>query len=375
MAELPRLLKRLPAALDLEESARRTGALRRRRGVLDAMSLLRLALAYAACGLSLRGAAAWAEASALAQLSDVAVLNRLRKAAGWLGEIIGAILTARLGSAGAPGKRRWRLVDATSLSCPGSRRTDWRVHVSCRLGPRPRIDQLDLSDGRGSESLSRFTCGPGDIVIGDRGYAKASDLAAITACGADFIVRIGWNAVRLRGPDGRPFDLMAALKRVPAGGTADLAVTIACDRAGKKLLPARLIVRGLSASEAERNRQRARRKSRKQGKRVRPQTVRAAGYVLLLASLDAASFSAADVLALYRLRWQIELLFKRLKSLLHLDALPAKDPDLARSWIYAKLIVALLLEEMTDIFLDSPPWAGRSRADSAFPVARAALAA
>lgn len=374
-AELSRLLKRLPAALDLEESARKSGALRRRRGIPDALSLLRLALAYAAGGLSLRGTAAWAEASALAQLSNVAVLKRLRGAADWLGEILGAILTARLGSAGPPGERRWRLVDATTLSAPGSRKTDWRVHLGCRLGPQPRIDQVELSDGRGSESLDRFEGRPGDILIGDRGYAKARDLAALIARGADVIVRIGWNALRLRGPDGAPFDLMAAIKRVPACGMADFAVTIALDRAGKELLPLRLIAFRLDAAASKRARQRARRKSRHQGKQVQPQTVQAAGYVLLITSLDTASFSTAAVFAVYRLRWQIELLFKRLKSLLHLDALPAKDPDLARSWIYAKLITALLLEDMTSIVLDSPPWDDRSQAADAVALARPALAA
>lgn len=370
------LLALLPATLDLEASARSSGALRRRRGVRDAASLLRLTLGYAVCGLSLRGAAAWAEVGALARLSNVALLNRLRGAADWLGQIVGAILSARLsGSAGAGGERRWRLVDATTLSCPGSRKTDWRVHVGCRLGAQPRIEQLELSDGRGSESLGRFACGPGDIEIGDRGYAKAGDLADVAARGADFIVRTGWNSVRLRHADGAPFDLFAALDAVPEQGTADLSLTIARDRAQTQLLPVRLVARRLSAAEAERSRRRASRKSRKQGKTLQPQTLRAAGYVLLLTSLDAASFTAADILALYRLRWQIELLFKRLKSLLHLDQLPAKDPDLARCWIYAKLIAALLLEEMTGLFLDSPPCADRSPAANDLALARPAHAA
>jgi IS4 transposase len=135
----------------------------------------------------------------------------------------------------------------------------------------------------------------------------------------------------------------------------------------------RLIVKRLSAAEAERCRQRAQRKSRKQGKALQPQTLQAAGYVLILTSLDVAQFSAEDILAIYRLRWQIELLFKRLKSLLHLDELPAKDPDLVRCWIYAKLIAALLLEEVAGPFLDFPP--SSAHAAAAFPVAPPALAA
>ena len=59
--------------------------------------------------------------------------------------------------------------------------------------------------------------------------------------------------------------------------------------------------------------------------------------------------------AMYRLRWRIELAFKRLKSLLHIDRLPAKDKNLARAWIFAHLIAALLIEDLSPEFRDSPP--------------------
>ena len=80
------LLAKLPDALDVEATARASGALKRRRGVRSATNLLRLALGYAVCGMSLRDAAAWAEIDEIAEVSDVALLNRLRKAAVWLGK-------------------------------------------------------------------------------------------------------------------------------------------------------------------------------------------------------------------------------------------------------------------------------------------------
>jgi hypothetical protein len=373
--EFGELLSRLPSGLDLDVSARLSGALVRRRGVKDAASLLRLALCYGACGLSLRGAAAWAEVSAVARLSDVALLNRLRGAADWLGEIVAAILSERLAEApGAAAGRRVRLVDATTLSCSGSRKTDWRVHVGFRLGPRPRIEQLELSDGRGAESLDRFVCGPGDIVIGDAGYAKAQDLARLDATGAAFIVRTGWNAVRLRTPQGAPFDLFAVLKGVPERGMAEVAAAIALDRAETQRLPVRLVILGKSAEETARARDRVRRKARKHGRTPKKETLQAAGYIVLLSSLDDLDFPTGDVLEFYRLRWQIELVFKRLKSLLHLDQLPAKDPDLARCWIYAKIIAALLLEDMSGQVLDSPPRAVHIHAAACLTMAHPAYA-
>lgn len=350
-----RLLSRLPASLDLAASARECRALLRRRGIPDAETLLRVALSYGGCGLSLRGTAAWAETSSVASLSDVAVLNRLRGSAPWLGTIVGAILSARVAAPREAGFRL-RVVDATTLAAPGSAGVDWRLHVTYDVGAQ-QTTAVQLSDGRGAESLSRFAWERGDLVLGDRGYAKANDLAAVADAGADYVVRIGWNALKLRTRDGLPFDLFATLDRLPEQGMAEAEISIALDRAGTKRSPARLVMLRKTETDAEASRCKARRKSRRQGKIVNANTLKAAGYVLLLTSLDANRAAAADVLALYRVRWQIELVFKRLKSLLDLAALPAKDPDLARSWIYAKLIVALLLENVCHDALDSPPCA------------------
>jgi hypothetical protein len=355
-AAWPMLLSRLPASLDLATSARASGALRRRRGVPDAETLLRLALSYGGCGLSLRGTAAWAETAAVASLSDVAVLNRLRGSASWLAMIVGAILSARV--AGLPEAGfRLRVVDATTLAAPGSAGVDWRLHAAFDPGAQQTL-AVELSAGDGAESLRRFAWERGDLVLADRGYAKAADLAAVVEGGADFIVRTGWNALRLRTRDGAPFDLFAALDRLGEGGIAEAEIAIALDPAGTRLLPVRLAMLRKSEADAEASRRKARRKSRRQGKTVQTKTLKAAGYVLLVTSLAAKRASTADVLELYRLRWQIELLFKRFKSLLDLSALPAKDPDLARSWIFAKLIVALLLEDLTREARDSPPCAG-----------------
>src|SRR3712207_7436863 len=83
-AQWPDLVAAVSAAIDLEATARTSGALVRRREIRSAEALLRLALAYGPGGPSLRTAAAWAGVSGLADLSDTAVMNRLRKGAGWL---------------------------------------------------------------------------------------------------------------------------------------------------------------------------------------------------------------------------------------------------------------------------------------------------
>ena len=89
-------------------------------------------------------------------------------------------------------------------------------------------------------------------------------------------------------------------------------------------------------------------KARKRGGTATLKQRRAADWLVLLTTLDAATWPVERVMALYRLRWQIELAFKRLKSQLRLAELPAKDPQLARACILAKLILALLADRLVD---------------------------
>ena len=72
--------------------------------------------------------------------------------------------------------------------------------------------------------------------------------------------------------------------------------------------------------------------------------------MILATSLPPQDFSTADVLALYRLRWRIELGFKRLKSLIGLKAPPGADERSAKPYVLAHLLVILLLEPLIDKF-------------------------
>lgn len=373
-AKWPKLVTRLPAAVDLEASARRCGAIKRRRKIKSAESLLRLIMSNAAGHLSLRSTAAWATLQGL-ELSNPAVLKRLKGSADWLSYLVAAVLADRIAPRGQAGAGyRLRLIDATTISAPGSHGTDWRLHVAYDLEDM-RISEVELTDGRGSESLTRFDLQPGDLAIADRGNAKALDLAQVEAKGADYIVRTGWNATRLRTATGDDFDLLAAVHDMTEHMVREFQLTIALDRGEKQLLPVRLIALRRSDAEVEGSIRRARKDSRRHGTTPQPETLEAAKYIFLLTSLEPDDVPAEEVLALYRLRWQIELLFKRLKSLLRIDELPNKHPEAARCWILANLLAALLLEDQTRLFLDSPPSAPRISRRRALPVARPTPAA
>jgi Transposase DDE domain len=79
-------------------------------------------------------------------------------------------------------------------------------------------------------------------------------------------------------------------------------------------------------------------------------------YVMVFSTLPPTEADGARVLECYRLRWQIELTFKRLKSILQLGHVPKQDDASSRAWLYAKLLVALLAERLTRVGSAISPW-------------------
>ena len=337
----------LSAVADLDATARAFGAFQRRGRVSDPVGVLRLALMYGPGGLSLRGTAAAAE-GLVGSLSDKAVEGRLRKAGPWLEHLLECLLRARMKQ--AP-NGNLTLVDGSVIKPPG-KGPQWRLHA--RYDPaRGRFIDLRLSAITTSEKVAHTAPQAGQTVITDRGYARVRDISTVLAQGADFITRIGWRSLRLLDAGGSAFDLIS---RLPDGAdAAEHAVWLkGIDR------PLRVIFQRLPESQMSRAGKRAVRKSAKNRTKVDPRTLKAANYVMLLTSLPVDQQGAKQVTELYRTRWQVELGFKRLKTLSGIDALPSADPRLAKTWLLAHLIVAVLTEDLTEEVLGFPP----SKADA-----------
>ena len=356
--QFPGLLKRLPAGLELDRLARETKAIQRDRKIGGGASLLRLALARGPGGFSLRQTSGWVSLLGTSELSNPGVHYRLKQAVGFLAALVGLLLAAK-----APGANlRWPgrtlgLADGTCVSKPGSKGTDWRVHGVFDLGSGG-FSHLELTDKHGAEALERGAPLAGEIRIGDRNYARIPVLQRFlteSAGKADFIVRLGWNALQLSTPGGKPFDLIAYLQRLPTA-TRPREVTLrAAGGRGEAALALRLIVQRKTPAATEATRLALRRAAIKKGKKLDPRSLIAAAFMILGTSLPKRGYTAKDILAVYRLRWQIELAFKRLKSLLHIDQLPTRTERTSRSWLYAHLILALLCDDLSQDFLESSP--------------------
>src|SRR6266567_3469433 len=284
----PEVSARFPADFDVEATARSRGAFTRAREIKNAETLLRLALAYGGCGMSLRETCAWAEAGGIVSLSDPSLLDRLCKAAPWLGDIVAALIAEQ---AKVPAGRwvgyRLRALDGTSICEPGADRTTWRLHVGYDLATG-QVDQVELTDLHGAENLQRLTYRPGDIVLGDRCYARPRDLRPVIDAGADFIVRTGWNSLRLLQPNGEPFDLFAALAaQVEQEGEVQVRIHEGpAETPPPEPLMLRLVVRRKDPEQTEADQKRLLKEARKRGKQPDPRSLEAAKYILLLTSLN-----------------------------------------------------------------------------------------
>jgi hypothetical protein len=347
--------------VDLDDTARASGALLRRREIKSGEALLRLAVAWGPGDMSLRQAAAWAGVSGIADLCDSALLRRLRKGADWLESLVQTVLRARAPAVQslAAGGRLIRLVDGSTFGVVGSDKPGWRLHAGFDL-PTGQMGRMTLTPVAEGEGLQRIAVTAGELRIADRGFARPEGLRYMIDHGGDFLVRMGSRSLKLEDGNGVPVDLMSVFAVAAKDGLYDRDIFVLHGRKGRKTWPplrVRLIVKPLPPQAVEAARGRLQRAGQRERYDPSPLAVAAAGHVMLVTSIDREDSGADGLLALYRLRWQVELAFKRIKSLLGMRTVPTKDPDLARTWLCSNLLVALLAEEFGAEIGDSFPCA------------------
>jgi IS4 transposase len=331
--------------------AEKTGAFTRARKIGSPEVLLRLILMWAVAERSLMDTAAMAAEAGLADVSDVALVKRFAKAGDWLAALASELLVDAQPL--LPENVRVRVLDATGITRGGKRGTDRRLHLGLDLGSN-RIDSIELTNVKGSESLERFSVRAGEILVGDRAYGNRAGMTYVARQGAFFVVRFAWPAVPLESTDGQSFTLLDALRSLPEAGVGEFAVRFAGPDGNR--VDARLVAIRKSEPAAARARQKALRERTKQGQAaVNVRTLELASYLFVLTNLPP-DISAESVLQLYRLRWQIEMKFKTLKSLLHLDNVPARNDESLRVYVLAKLLVALLIDSLLDEADSFSPW-------------------
>jgi hypothetical protein len=343
---------------DWRKQAETSGALKGLRQDKSAESYLRVLLMHLGCGFSLRETIVRAKHAQLADLSDVALLKRLRKSKAWLRQLCCTLFAERALSGSPAGAPSWRLIDASLVSEPGKTGSQWRVHYSLRW-PSLECDYFKLTPVEGSghgESLHQFDFAPGDFVLADRGYCHAEGIGQAVREGAFLTVRLNPQGIRLQSPAGGPYPLVKKLQSLQgAGRTAEWDVRIPLP-GQEPPLPVRLCAVRKSAAASALAQKKLRRKARKAGWQLQPESLIYAQYVMVLSTFPVATYSTQRVLEAYRLRWQVELVFKRLKQIAQLGHLPKHDQESSQAWLYGKLLVALLTEKVIQAASAFSPW-------------------
>lgn len=339
------------------ELASTTNALKGLRKDKAAEDYLRTLLIHIGCGYSLRETAVRAKLSNLADISDVALVKRLRKAKDWLHGLCVALFKEQRIELDKSRSFQARLFDATNVKEPGKTGSLWRIHYSVQI-PSLTCDffKLTATKGKGTgESFFQYSIKKGDYIIADRGYSTASGIHHVVSKKAYVMVRVNTQSLPILNLKCQEFSLLKNVQAIKKAGTV---------RSWDVLIPGRrgVNVRGRICAIRKSNEaikiahEKLRRKAQRKGQSIKPETLEYARYVIVFTNYPDDMFSAREVLEWYRVRWQVELVFKRFKSIAQLGHLPKHSDDSSKAWLYGKLFVALLTNKLVEYASSVSPW-------------------
>lgn len=337
----PKLLALLPSGW--EAKAKELGALKFGRRFSGPESLLRTLLMYLSADCSMVETVQRARAGDWVELSDVGLLKRVNKSGAWLGWITEQLIQqSPIVAMACPALQGRRILaaDGSVVAEPGAITSTWRLHYTMDISTL-RCCEVQVTSTKTGESLAQFTVQQGDVFIADRGFANRRGVNHVLDGGGDVLVRMNLSSLPLKDEQGSPFEQLTQLRTLQPGQTGEWPGVMQGSNGN-------VAVRVCAYRKTEEQRLEGERKLKRTGqkkqKQLQPQTVEAAGYVVVVTTLDC--LDAQGILALYRHRWQVELAFKRMKSLLGLSHLRKKNPEGAKAWLQGKLLVACLIERL-----------------------------
>ena len=330
---------------DLEAQARQLKAWSRQREVRSVSDLLRALLVLACCQYSWRELGMWAVLKGVGALAERAWRKRLDRSRAWISWLLSELLGVHQTPSWVPaGAGRILLIDATRFKTPGGTGDDVRLHQSYELRAG-RMEQVQLTDRHQAESLRHFQVQAGDVVVTDAGYPVDSSVEWTRQSQSFLLQRTAASQLHLEDEQGRVIGLKARIKHLPGNCLKELRGWVCLPQSGERA-PVRVLCYRLPAEQARKARERKAAKLRKKhGVHYNQELVWWANWVVLVTTTDAAQWSGRDLLRLYRARWQIELLFKRIKGCLHLHAVPVKDWQRASCLLHLNLIGWWLQEQ------------------------------
>jgi len=329
MENIEKLLEMLPEGY--EKAGRETGALKRKREIETVFDLLKLVFMYVAHGLSHLEVSVIAKMKGIAQISDVGFMKRFGKCGKlmeWLLENLTPEATAHYSKPSKFSEYNIKALDASVVTSGGKQRITHRLHFAIDIFLL-KSDQYKITAQKVGESLTNFVVKAADLFLGDRAYGTKTSMEHCLKNEGNFIFRIRRNAFNIYDKRGAEIGLIKKLKSIKKDKTLKLRCFFL--NSDDKLVPIQICAM-IKPKDIVEN--------------PEDDTDFMNNFIVLATSILDPRISAKDILELYRLRWQIELYFKRLKSLMGLGDIPNKTEDHIKIWLNAKLAVAIMIEIM-----------------------------
>ena len=338
-----------------EGKAKELGALQRAREIKTAEELLRLNLLYLTEGKSMSGTSALTNLSGTTTMSKVAVFKRIQNSGEWLKWMCTHIYRNAGLLIEKPGwlkDRNVLVVDGSKDERSGTERLYFMLHYSMNLFTL-EAREFAITEEKTGEKLANFRkLGPQDIVIGDRAYGTLAGLLHLKEYGADYVLRMKGQAFTLYDEKGDKIDLMKEFSGLMSWQYGE--ITAWCVMKGEKE-PVRVCALRKDVMNEWKGLQRL----KSSGTQVSALREEYNKYIIVVTSLGK-DVRTKQVLDLYRTRWQIEIAFKRLKSLFRYNEMPARKTENIKTWFYGKLLLAALCETLVNTGRFSPS-TGRRR--------------
>jgi hypothetical protein len=334
------LLAHMPASWEETVEAHGLISSHRFARVAGPKQLMYLVLVHAGLDLPLRQTVHWATEAGLPSISHVTLHTKMKRVGPCLEELIAAMADQRMGVE----REKWGgyevvAIDGSVVVKPGPSGAGGRLHVVLRLADLCVVGAQITATDKG-ETLRRFGWREGQLVLADRGYANPAGVAHVVAEGADILVRVNRSALPLFDDVGQRIDLLSWTRDLAPGKAHHRSAMVVH---GDTAIPGRLVAKRLPEGKIAEAQERARREVGDDA-----ETLELACWVLIFTTAPESRLTDLQVVESYRVRWQIELLFKRWKSLCHIDRMPNYRPDTLVSWLSVKMILLMLLERMAD---------------------------
>lgn len=348
--EIKDILKLLPEGY--KEACWETKAMSRRKGIQDEETLLTLCLYYG-YDRSLIDTQNYARSFLSLKISDVGFMKRFIRCNDWLKWMNEHMAIERHEIYDKPEKLkdyRVKAIDASDIVSKGAVKQTWRLHYAVNLFTM-NSETFKITSEETGESLKNFELQPKDLILADRVYATITGIEHCQKSGAEFILRLRNKAFQLYDKDKNKIMLADLLKNV--GDTCcDFDVYYYSDKE-KNLKPIRVCAVQKTAEEKAFVQEKIRKKESRKQKKYSQDTKFTHNYFFVVTSLDN-TFSCKDILELYRLRWQVEMVFKRFKSILNLGSIPTRTASSSEAWLNCKMLIALLIEKLLSTVDFSP---------------------